>query len=340
MQLSRPVRQEVSLRILVIGGCGFAGSHLVLRLLQNGHDVTVLDPQPGVFDEEISDQGACIERGSIADAATVDRCVAGAEIVYNLASPFGDILALESEYQTVEVHGPRNVFAAAEKHGIRRVVHCSTQGVHGSLEHTPGDENSPIRPLDFYCRSKAEGERVCKEFIDRGLDVTIVRPTSVYGPGDLRGWLKLFRMVERGWFLMIGSGRTMNHPIYVENLVDLFELAATVPEAKGRTYLAGDADAVTLNRLVRMVGDALGTRVRMVSFPSYRAARAAVGIVEAGARLLHVVPPVFQRRLSWFRTNRAFSIERAVRELDYQPRVELQEGLERTADWYRAHGYL
>lgn len=328
------------MKVLVTGGCGFVGSHLVRRLLANGHDVAVLDPQPGIFDEELRGSGAQIEYGSVADAATVDRCVAGVEVVYNLASPFGDIFAPDSEYRAVEVTGPRNVLSAAEKHGVRRVVHCSTQGVHGSLEQTPGDENSPIEPLDFYCRSKAEGERVCHDFMKRGVDVTIVRPTSVYGPGDLRGWLKLFRMIERGWFLMIGSGRTMNHPIYVENLVDALELAATVPQAKGRTYLVGDAEAVTLTELVRAVGEAVGSSVRILSFPSYDLARAGVGVVEAVARLLHIRPPVFQRRLSWFRTNRAFSIERAVGELGYQPRIPLREGLERTVRWYRKNGHL
>ena len=95
----------------------------------------------------------------------------------------------------------------------------------------------------------------------RGNDVVIVRPTSVYGPGDIRGWLKLFRMATRGWFLMVGSGRTMNHPVYVENLTDLFELTAHSPAARGRTYIAGGTTGRSRLRswCVRSAGQWAGT---------------------------------------------------------------------------------
>jgi nucleoside-diphosphate-sugar epimerase len=172
------------------------------------------------------------------------------------------------------------------------------------------------------------------------MDIVIVRPTSVYGPGDIRGWLKLYQMVSRGWFLMIGSGNTLNHPVYVENLVDLFELAAASPTARGRVYLAGDEEPVTLNDLVRGVAQALGTNVRIVRFPSYQAARLGATTIEVVSKAFGVRPPVFRRRLSWFITNRAFRIDRAKKELGYQPKIGLREGLARTAYWYRTAGYL
>jgi nucleoside-diphosphate-sugar epimerase len=96
-----------------------------------------------------------------------------------------------------------------------------------------GNEESPIAPRDYYCYSKVKGERVCQQFIAKGMDIVIVRPTSVYGPGDIRGWLQLFRMVSKGWFLMIGSGSTLNHPVYVENLVDLFGAKRDIAQRKG-----------------------------------------------------------------------------------------------------------
>ncbi|HEY5940332.1 MAG TPA: NAD-dependent epimerase/dehydratase family protein, partial [Gemmatimonadales bacterium] len=208
------------------------------------------------------------------------------------------------------------------------------------LGRAPGDEDSPLVPRDYYCYSKVEGERVCQEFVQRGLDLVIVRPTSVYGPGDTRGWLKLYRMVSRGWFLMIGDGETLNHPVYVDNLIDLFLLAAETPMARGRVYLAGDEKAVTLNQLVRSVGDAVGADVRLIRMPWYGLARAGAGVVEIVARTVRVKPPVFRRRLSWYKTNRAFRIDRARKELGYRPRVSLDEGLARTAGWYRGAGYL
>jgi nucleoside-diphosphate-sugar epimerase len=264
----------------------------------------------------------------------------GSELVYHLASPFGDILQPDQAYWDIEVNGTRNVLQAAERLGVRRVVHCSTQGVHGIITNPPGNEDSPLAPRDYYCYSKVEGERVCQEFIAKGMDIVIVRPTSVYGPGDIRGWLQLFRMVSKGWFLMIGSGSTLNHPVYVENLVDVFELSGSSPSAKGRVYLAGDEEPVTLTKLVRDVASVTGTRVRMVRFPWYGAAWLAATFIEVACKSVRVKPPVFRRRLSWFKTNRSFQIERAKQELGYHPRVGLQEGLSRTARWYRQTGYL
>jgi nucleoside-diphosphate-sugar epimerase len=328
------------MKTLVTGGTGFVGSHLVRRLLAGGHDVVSLDKNPGLFDDELRSGGARLVTGSVTDPDQVSRAMAGCELVYHLASPFGDILQPDAAYWDIEVNGTRNVLEAAERLGVRRVVHCSTQGVHGIIERPPGDENSPMAPRDFYCYSKVEGERVCQEFIGKGMDLVILRPTSVYGPGDTRGWLKLYRMVNSGWFLMVGDGQTLNHPVYVENLVDAFELAAQRKSASGRVYLAGDEEPVTLIDLVRQVGAVLGSEVRIVKFPWYDLAWMGATAIEKVSKYFGVNPPVFRRRLSWFKTNRAFRIDRAKSELGYKPRVRLREGLARTASWYRQAGYL
>jgi nucleoside-diphosphate-sugar epimerase len=328
------------MRVLVTGGTGFVGSHLVRRLLARAHEVVSLDKSPGLFDDELRSAGARLITGSVTDPEDVNRATEGCELVYHLASPFGDILQPDPVYWDIEVNGTRNVLEAAGRHRVSRVVHCSTQGVHGIIDRPPGDENSPVAPRDYYCYSKAEGERVCQEFIAQGMDVVIVRPTSVYGPGDTRGWLKLYRMVASGWFLMIGDGKTLNHPVYVENLVDVFELVADTPSAKGRVYLAADEESVSLTQLVRQVGAALGSDVRIIRFPWYQLAWLGASVIEVVSKAVGIKPPVFRRRLSWFKTNRAFRIDRAKDELGYQPKVSLSEGLARTAHWYRHAGYL
>jgi nucleoside-diphosphate-sugar epimerase len=328
------------MQVMITGGSGFVGAHLVRRLLDQGHQVTSLDKNPGLFDDELRSRGAVLLSGSVTEPHEVTKAMDGAELVYHLASPFGDILQPDAAYWDIEVNGTRNVLAAAERLGVRRVVHCSTQGVHGIVTDPPGNEDSPIAPRDYYCYSKAEGEKVCREFMARGMDIAIVRPTSVYGPGDTRGWLKLYRMVSKGWFLMIGTGNTLNHPVYVENLVDLFELCGTCPAARGRTYLGGDEEPVTLNELVRQVAAAVGSEVKIIRFPWYGGAWCAATAIEVVSKALRMRPPVFRRRLSWFKTNRAFRIDRAKAELGYLPRVRLTEGLARTAYWYRKAGYL
>jgi nucleoside-diphosphate-sugar epimerase len=272
------------MKVLVTGGSGFVGSHLVRRLLAKGHQVVTLDKNPGLFDDELRSAGATLLSGSVTNGDQVDRAMQGCELVYHLASPFGDILQPDKAYWDIEVNGTRNVLESAQRQGVRRVVHCSTQGVHGIIDRPPGNEDSPVAPRDYYCYSKAEGERVCQEFMANGMDIVIVRPTSVYGPGDTRGWLKLYRIVAGGWFLMIGNGKTLNHPVYVENLVDILELVAENPAARGRIYLAGDEESLTLTDLVERVGATLGSNVRIIRFPSYQLAWVAAAAVELLAK--------------------------------------------------------
>lgn len=327
------------MRVLVTGGTGFTGSHLVRRLLERGHQVVALDNQPGLFADELRELGAGVVLGSITDAEVVDGCVRGCKVVHHLAAAFRQLNVPDSHYWTVNVEGTRNVLRAAERHGVAKVVYCSTQGVHGNVATPPGDEDSPIAPEDYYQHTKYEGEVVCQEYIARGMDVTIVRPTAIYGPGDPGRFLLLYRMARRGRFLMFGDGLTTYHPVYIDNLVDMFELAAEHPAAKGRTYIAADEHYYALNDLVHAVGRSMGIETQIVHLP-FRPLWLAAVTVELACKPLRVAPPLFRRRVDWFRQVRAFRIVRAKNELGYEPRVDLEEGLRRTAEWYRANGYL
>lgn len=332
------------MKALVTGGSGFTGVHLVRALLARGDEVTVLDVTGGdpLDTTSLKARGVRFIIGSVDDDRILADAVAGQEVVFHLASAFRDIHQGPPLFQRIDVDGTRKLLLAARQAGVRRVVHCSTQGVHGSLPagRVPGDENSPLTPIDYYCEAKVDAEKVCEEFIARGMDIVNIRPTSIYGPGDTHGWLKLFRMCRNGRFYMVGSGRTSNHPVYVGNLVDAFVLAAEVPEARGRTYLIGDDRYLTLNELVRTIGRVQGVNVRIRRFPWYRPVHLLAWMMEMASRPFNYEPPLFRRRLTWFATNRGWDISRARNELGYRPRVELEDGLRRTMQWYRARRLL
>ena len=327
------------MRVLVTGGTGFTGSHVVRRLLGRGHEVVCLDNQPGLFAEELRELGAEVVIGSVTDSDLVRRSSRGAEVVHHLAAAFRQLDVPQSVYRQVNVEGTRNVLEAARTAGVRRVVYCSTQGVHGHVTNPPGDEDSPIAPEDYYQQTKYEGELVCSEYSDAGMDIAIVRPTAIYGPGDPGRFLLLYRMARKGRFLMFGDGETTYHPVYIDNLVDLFELAADRAEARGRTYIGGDDEYFTLNDLVAAVGRAMEIEVDIVHLP-FRPLWLAAVACESVCAPLKISPPLFRRRVDWFRQVRAFRIDRARDELGYRPTVGLEEGLKRTFDWYRENGYL
>lgn len=332
------------MRVLVTGGAGFTGVHLVRALVERGDEVTVLDITQGdpIDTKPLEQQGVRFAVGSVDDQKALEATVPGQDIVFHLASAFRDIHQGAPLFQRVDVEGTRMLLEMAKQVGVRRVVHCSTQGVHGSLSgnQIPGDETSPLAPIDYYCEAKVEAEKICDQFVTAGMDIVNVRPTSIYGPGDTHGWLKLFKMCKSGRFLMIGSGKTSNHPVYVENLVQGFLLAADVPEARGRTYLIGDDSCVTLNELVHRIGGVLDQKVRLVRFPWYPPVHALAWLMEIVSRPFGFEPPLFRRRLTWFTTNRGWRIDRAINELGYRPRINLTEGLRKTRDWYKSRGLL
>jgi nucleoside-diphosphate-sugar epimerase len=327
------------MQVLVTGGTGFTGSHLTRRLLERGHRVRVLDHALGLFHDELRELGAEIRVGSVADRGAVRAAVRDCEVVHHVAAAFRKINMPKSAYWQVNVEGTRLVCEAAMESGVRKLVYCSTQGVHGDVKHIPGDEDSPIAPEDYYQYTKYEGERVVMEYVDKGLDATILRPTAIYGPGDPGRFLLIFRRVKQGRFLMFSNGKAFYHPVYVTNLVDLFELAAENPRSRGRAYIAADEHYVHIEDLVRMTGDALGVKVDVVKLP-FRPLWLAAVACEAVCSPLGIEPPLFRRRVDWFRQNRAFKITRARDELGYVPLVDLKTGLQQTARWYQDHKYI
>jgi nucleoside-diphosphate-sugar epimerase len=138
---------------------------------------------------------------------------------------------------------------------------------------------------------------------------------------------------------MFGDGKATYHPLYIDNLIDAFELAAEKDGAIGQTYLIADENYYQLNELVRRIGNALELDVNIIHFPFTPLWIAAV-ITEVVYKPLQRNPPLFRRRVDWFRQNRAFDISKAKEELGFEPKINLQTGVIRTAKWYRENGYL
>jgi len=328
------------MRILVTGGTGFTGAALVHRLVRLGHDVVSLDYQEGRREDELRTMGAEMVRGSITDAEVVDRCMSGVEVVHHVAAAFRELDVSQKHYDDVNVGGARVVLDAAVRHGVRRFVNCSTCGVHGNVEHPPADEDAPIAPGDYYQRTKYEAEPLVAEYSERqGLSAVTLRPAAIYGPGDPERFYMIFRRVAKGTFPMFGSGRTLYHPVYIDNLIDAFLLAQDSDVSGGRPYLIADEDYYQIEQIVERVGRALGVDVKIPHYPVMPLVAAGY-VCEAVCKPFGIAPPIFPRRVDWFRQNRAFDISRAKKELGYAPAIGLDEGLRRTGEWYRAEGML
>jgi nucleoside-diphosphate-sugar epimerase len=325
--------------ILVTGGTGFTGTALVRRLLDAGHAVVTLDYQEGLQSEVLRSRGAQLITGSVTDPGAVDRCMEKVDFVFHLAAAFREMNVPNSFYDEVNVGGTRIVLEAARRHGVRKFVYCSTCGVHGNVDRPPANEDAPIKPADYYQRTKYEAEPIVLDRMGQGMETVVIRPAAIYGPGDPERFFMIFKRVAKGTFPMFGSGRTLYHPLYIDNLVDAFLLCLQPGVGRGRAYLIADQDYYPIEEIVKAVARALDVPVRIPHYPVLPVV--ALGhLVEKICRPLGVTPPIFPRRVDWYRQNRAFDISRARTELGFVPQISLDEGLRRTGAWYREMGYL
>ena len=194
------------MRVLVTGATGFTGGHLARTLAGKGYAVRALVRDQGRA-AALTQSGIELVAGELEDRASLDRAARGVDVVYHIAAIYRQAGLPEARYRAVNATAVRSVIEAAARSGARRVVHCSTVGVHGDIEHPPAGEDAPFRPGDVYQATKVEGEAIARQAsADTGIAVVIARPTGIYGPGDRR-LLKLFRGVARRRFVVLGNGR-------------------------------------------------------------------------------------------------------------------------------------
>src|SRR4051812_14844963 len=202
---------------------------------------------------DLAAAGIALRPGDLADPTSLPAAVAGIDVVYNIAALYRQAGLPDSVYHQVNATAVGQLIDAAAAAGVRRLVHCSTVGVHGDIEHPPAGEDAPLRPGDVYQVSKVEGEAIARDAAGRtGVEVVIARPSGIYGPGDRR-LLKLFRGVARRRFVVLGSGRIFYHLTYIDDLVEGFRLCGEVPQAAGRTYILAGGEVPTLNDLAGLI---------------------------------------------------------------------------------------
>jgi nucleoside-diphosphate-sugar epimerase len=321
--------------VAVTGGSGFTGGALVRHLLAEGYPVRALyreasKPQPA--------EGLTIITGELTDPAALAKLVEGADTVFHIAAMYRSD-GLPSEYMQINYEATMALLEAAKRAKARRFIYTSTIGVHGSVKDTPSDENAPFMPMDVYQESKLKAELAVREEGKKGeIDVVVIRPCGIYGPGDMR-MFKIFSMLQKGIFMFVGNGKPNFHPVYIDNLVQGLMLGMTVPEAKGEVFIIGDAHYTPLRNYIATAAKTIGAKPPWLKLP-YGFMKFVALMFEITFKPLGLSPPLYRRRLGFYSSNRAFSIDKAKRVLGYQPQVALEEGFRHTVDWYYDQGLL
>lgn len=324
--------------VLVTGGKGFLGSHIASHLAAQGEHVRIFArPAKGVEPEK--QPGQEIVWGDIRDVEAVERAVEGVDYVIHTVSNFRKGGSDEKEAYAVNVEGTNSVLVAAKKFGVQHVIHCSTIGVHGTVLEIPATEETPFNPTDLYQETKVIAEKRVWEFYrETGLPITVIRPISLFGPGDVR-MLKLFRLIQKGRFVIVGDGKVFFHPAYIDDVVRGFQLCLGNEKAVGEAFIVGGEGYLTLNELCQLIAQELGVSPPNLYVPMAPVLALAT-LCEKVFVPLGLEPPLHRRRVSFFQNNRAFSINKAKHLLGYQPQFSLEEGIQKTIQWYQAQGWL
>ncbi|MFQ5822473.1 MAG: NAD-dependent epimerase/dehydratase family protein [bacterium] len=325
-------------KAFVTGASGFTGGHLCRILVERGYTVSALVRKSSKIDH-LKKLGVKWVLADLAESATLNGILKNIDVVFHVAAAYRQEGISKEYFWKVNVDGTRAMLKQALESGVRRFVHCSTVGVQGEIANPPAKESDPYNPGDHYQESKKEGEKLAIGFFEKcNMEGVIVRPVGIYGPGDTR-FLKLFKYTFNGKFRMIGDGNVLYHLTYIDDLVNGIILAGEKSEAVGHIFTIGGNEYLTLKELVALIAEVLGRPVPKKQIPLWPVYTAAI-LCETICRPLGIEPPIYRRRLDFFKKNRAFDISKAKLLLSYEPRVDLRTGLRKTAQWYRNQGLL
>jgi nucleoside-diphosphate-sugar epimerase len=324
-----------AMEILITGGTGLLGRHLVAALQERGDAVRMM-ALPGENTTWLEELEIKVYRGDIRQPETLIEPMRGAEGVFHLAAMMGVWRPLE-DYRAVNVTGTENVCRAALRAGVCRLVHISSWTVYGMNLGVSATEDMSLRPLkEPYSLSKAEGDRLVQRLIaEEGLPAAIIRPGTFFGPGDRLHFGRIADRIRAGSWITIGSGRNALPFVYVTDVAQGLLLALDKECAVGRAYNITNDRPLTQREAWCAIAEEIGARPPRARVP-YRALFLAGYAAEQAARLTRAQgqPPITRLGAMLFGGDNRHSIEKARRELGFSPQVQLREGVRLAADWY------
>ncbi len=306
-------------RFLVTGGAGFIGSNIVEALVQRGDEVVVVDNlSTGLLANLADFPDVRFLEGDVADADLMREAVQGVDCVFHQAALASVQWSVERPQDTnrASVDGTLNVLTAAKDAGVRRVVYAASSSLYGDQYGAAKRENDPPDPLSPYAVAKLAGEYYCRAFHHTyGLETVCLRYFNVFGPrqdpaSPYSAVIPLFitAMLQGRRPVIYGDGRQSRDFTYVANVADGNLLAADAPDAVGKSINLANGRTTTLLTLIATLNQLLGLSVE----PQHEPPRAG-DVRDSMADI---------------------TLARCL--LQYEPRVDFEEGLKRSVDYYRS----
>jgi len=315
----------------ITGATGFIGSNLAMRLASRGDELKCLARETSDLNT-LKKLNVSIVSGDMKDKDALHSAMDGVETVYHNAAVVGEWLS-ENEALEVNVKGTQNLLEASLEAGVKKFVYVSSLAVLGMKHHQNTPADAPHQKTgDIYSDSKIDSEKTVMDFYEKhGLPVVIVRPGFVFGPGDKRFIPNILRLLNEGRFMFLGGGNNVMNLVYIDNLIDVLVEAGRRKEAVGQVYNITNKDKTTMKDFIYTICDISGLKRPRKSLP-FPVAKTLASILEAIGRMAKKkTPPLLTKaRVKVSGLNLDFDISKAVKELGYDSKVSIKEGLERT----------
>jgi len=323
-------------KVLVTGGTGFIGGHVVKENLARGNSVRALVLPGDPMERSLKDRGVEVVNGDIRDYGKVREAADGRDVIFHCAAVVTD-WAPKKLIWDITVKGAENIGKAALDAKVNRLVDMSTCDVFGTSESVVMDESLPLQYWgEPYPDSKIDSEKIMWRYHkEQGLPVTMVYPLWVYGEGDQTFVPLLADAIVKKELIFWRKGAIV-WPTYIDNLVDLLMLISEDDRAIGNGYLVHDGESTTLEEFCAGIAAALGVPPIKTYIP-YWAAMAAARAMEFSWRLFKVKmrPLLTTYTVTNLGSRFRFSIDKAEKELGWKPRISYREGFDRTMKWLK-----
>lgn len=326
------------MKVIVTGGTGFLGRHLVWRLAAQGADVVFTGRRQAAADLVCQHATRAVryqhlEHGSAHAAATLAACAANADAIVHcaaLSSPWGHA----DEFHRANVASTVEVLDACASAGVSRLVHISTPSLYFNFQDRVGvREGEPLpEPVNAYACSKGQAEQLVHR--QAPCDTVILRPRALFGPWDDTLMPRLLRVMRKGPIPLMRGGRARMDLTYVDNAVDAIWLALTKPLPRRLvTYNVSNGEPIVLTDLLDAVAHAftLPLRTRPVPWPLVKAG---AGLLEAAARITGTEPPLTRYSAGVLAFSQTLDTSAIRHDLGYTVQVPLREGIRRHAQWW------
>lgn len=325
------------MKVLVTGGTGFVGRHLVRALVEKGLLVKLLVRETSDV-EELEKLNVDLVHGDITNRSSLPWITDDTDVVYHLAALVGAWGIPESQFDAVNVQGTRNLLEESVRAGVKHFVFSSTPGVLGK-GYAQAPETLPYKPPYFYERTKCDAEKAVLKFHHRWhLPVTIIRPDFVYGPGDLRR-LPLYRAIRDKRFYIVGNGKSLLHPTYVDDVIQGFHLVAENTVGYGEIYNIAGPHLVTVQEFVETIARVFKVPLPRLKIPKFLSL-AAARVCESLSGISGKEPFISRSKIEFLTNSHGSDVSKAQTQLHYQAKFQLEEGMRRTIDWYQKHRLL